>query len=150
MRRVSLVLAVLICAAAPAAVAAPLKYHGHSILPGPLPGQRALQALDAYPRALVQLDPSRGDAAVPVLVRAGAQQLAPRLRLWRLPSRRAQRLLPSLLRAGAIRSVTPDVPLRSDAMFFDQSTDPLVGNEWWIPAIRANQVDPPGPGGPLT
>src|SRR5438105_981467 len=150
MRRVSLVLAMLACAAAPAAVAAPLKYHGHAIVPGPLPGPRALQALDAYPRTLVQLDAARGGLAVPALVRAGARQIAPLLRLWRLPSQRAQRLLPSLLRAGAIRSVTPDVPLRSDAMFFDQYTDPLAQYEWWIPAIGADRVDPPGPGVPIT
>jgi hypothetical protein len=149
MRRVSLVLAMLACALAPAGLAAPVKVYGHAILPGPLPGTRALQALDAYPKTLVGLDPARAGAAVPALLRAGSQEIAAPLALWRLPSRRAQRLLPSLTRLGLVRSVTPDVPLRPDAVF-DQYTDPLVPYEWWIPDIGANQVEPPGPGVPIT
>src|SRR5207302_1702354 len=73
----------------------------------------------------------------------------PQLRLWRLPSRRAQALLPSLLRDHLVRSVTPDYPLRSDRVF-SQYTDPLVSYEWWIPVVGADQVEPPGPGIPVT
>jgi len=149
MRRVSLVLAVLVCAAAPAAAAAPVKYFGHAIVPAPLPGTRGLQALDRYPRTLIELDRARGGLAIPALVHAGARLIAPQLRLWRLPSRRAQALVPSLIRAHLVRSVTPDYPRRPDRMLTHFS-DPLVSYQWWIPVIGADQVEPPGPGIPVT
>jgi hypothetical protein len=150
MRRVLFVLALLALAAAPAALGAPLvKYAGHAVLAPPLRGTRSLQALDEYPATLVQVDATRGGLAVPALLRAGAQPLAPQLRLWRLPSRHARMLLPSLLRAHLVSSVTPDYPLQP-ARALDQFTDPLVPYEWWIQAIGADQVDPPGPGVPVT
>ena len=149
MRRVSLVLAVLVCAAAPAAAAAPVKYFGHAIVPAPLPGKRGLQALDRYSGTLIELDRTRGGLAIPALAHAGARLIAPQLRLWRLSSRRAQALVPFLIRAHLVRSVTPDYPLRPDRVL-NQFTDPLVPYEWWIPAIGADQVDPPGPGIPIT
>jgi hypothetical protein len=150
MRRVSLVLAVLACAAAPAAAAAPVKYYGHAIVPPPLPRKRALQALDRYPRTLIELDRTRGGLAIPWLVHAGARSIAPRLQLWRLSSRRAQALLPNLIRAHLVRSVTPDYPLRSDRVLNHFCCDPYVQYQWWIPAIGADKVEPPGPGIPIT
>jgi hypothetical protein len=149
MRRVSLLLAVLVFAGAPAAGAGPLKYFGHAIVPPPLPGKRALQALDRYPRTLIELDRARGGLAIPALVHAGARLIAPRLELWRLSSRRAQALLPNLISAHLVRSVTPDYPLRPDRIL-TQFSDPMVPDQWWIPAIGADQVEPPGPGIPLT
>jgi hypothetical protein len=150
MRRVSLVLTVLVCAAAPAAAAAPVKYFGHAIVPAPLPGKRGLQALDRYQRTLIELDRARGGLAIPALVHAGAQPIAPQLQLWRLSSRRARALLPNLIRAHLVRSVTPDYPLRPDRVLTTPYTDPLVSYQWWIPAIGADQVEPPGPGIPIT
>jgi Subtilase family len=129
----------------------PVKYYGHAIVPPPLPGKRALQALDRYPRTLIELDRTRGGLAIPWLVHAGARLIAPRLQLWRLSSRRAQALLPNLVSAHLVRSVTPDYPLRSDRVLTHfLGGDPLVQYQWWIPAIGADQVEPPGPGIPIT
>ena len=48
-----------------------------------------------------------------------------------------------------MRSVTPDYPLRPDRALTHFS-DPLVSYQWWIPAIGADKVEPPGPGIPIT
>jgi hypothetical protein len=135
------------------AQAAPLA-HPESGVPAPRPvGFGSLQRLQAYPRALVELDRARGAAAVPALRRAGGVPIARALALWRLPSPAAQRALPALLRRGLVRSVTPDLPLRAAAAtsgFFSQLTDPLASSEWWISHVGADRWTPPGPGKPLT
>lgn len=146
MRRGLVVLFLLALAAAPAALARPLvKYAGRAVLPAPRPTLRALEALDGYQSALVQVNAAGARA----LARAGAERISPALGLWRVPTRRARALLPRLVRAHAVRSVTPDYPLQPDRTL-DQYTDPLVQYEWWIPAIGADRVDPPGPGVPVT
>lgn len=124
------------------------------MLPAPLPSPRELQRLDAYPRTLVELDRVKGPALAGRLRRAGGELISPSLELWRLPSTRARRLLPRLLRAGAVRSVTPDRPLDANLWsglgLFTHLTDPLVPTEWWISHIGADRWEPPGPGVPLT
>jgi hypothetical protein len=144
---------VLLAFGAPAQ-AAPLAHPGRAVMAGPLPTTRALQRLQAYPRTLVELDRVRGPAAAPALRHAGAELIAPPLQLWRLPSWTAQALLPELLRRGIVRSVTPDVPLRTAAGpqrgFFSQFTDPLSGSEWWVSHVGADRWSAPGPGVPLT
>ena len=117
-------------------------------------GFGSLQRLQAYPRTLVELDRARAAAAVPALRRAGGKPIAPALSLWRLPSATAQRILPALLRRGLVRSVTPDLPLRTAAEptmgFFSQFTDPLSSSEWWISHVGADRWATPGVGKPLT
>ncbi len=121
---------------------------------GPPVSFTALRALQAYPRTLVELDRARGAAAVPALRRAGAQSIAPALSLWRLPSWTAQSTLPPLLRRGLVRSVTPDLPVRTAAApasgLFSQFTDPLSSSEWWVSHVGADRWTTPGPGKPLT
>jgi hypothetical protein len=80
--------------------------------------------------------------------------IAPPLALWRLPSWTAQRVLPSLLRRGLVRSVTPDVPIGTDPRnasgFLGQFTDPLSSSEWWPSHVGIQNWIGPGPGVPLT
>ena len=149
MRRVGVVL-VAFALAAPAAGAATIhKYAGHAILPPPLPTKSALADLNDSSNTLVELDRVGAPMAAAVLRANGARLIAPQLDLWRVSSLRAQRILPSLMRLGLVRSVTPDTKLHTFAAT-NQYTDPLVQYEWWIPAIGADHFDPPGPGVPLT
>jgi hypothetical protein len=149
MRRVGVVL-VAFAFAAPAAGAATIhKYAGHAILPPPLPTKSALADLNDSSNTLVELDRVGAPMAAAVLRANGARLIAPPLDLWRVSSLRAQRILPSLMRLGLVRSVTPDTKLHTFAAT-NQYTDPLVQYEWWIPAIGADHFDPPGPGVPLT
>ena len=155
MRRITLIAVVLLAFGAPAH-AGPLAHTGQAVLPGRLSTERALQGLQAYPRTLVELDHVRTALAAKALRRAGGQLISPQLTLWRLPSWRAERLLPWLLDLGVVRSVTPDVPLRSSPAlatgfgFFSQLIDPLSGSEWWISHVGADRWTAPGPGKPLT
>lgn len=140
---------VLACSA-PAAAANPRA--GHAVLPDPLPRPSQLQSLLVYPRALVELDRIRGPAAAPALRLAGGELIVPELQLWRLPTSRALPVLPQLMRAGLVRSVTPDAPLSADlsSLFPALFADPLAADEWWIAHIGRNRWTPPGPGVPLT
>ena len=95
-----------------------------------------MQSLQAFPRALVELDRVRGPAAAASLRMAGGELIAPPLQLWRLPSASAQRMLPGLMRRGLVRSVSPDLPIGARpglSSGFLGYTDPLAGSEWWIP-----------------
>ncbi len=143
--------ALLACCAT--AQAAPLEHPGRPLV-APSVGFQALQRLQAYPRTLVELDRVRGPEAAPALRRAGAELIASPLALWRLPTWTAQRLLPSLLRRGLVRSVTPDVPVGTKpgrvSGFLGQLADPLSASEWWVSHVGADRWTPPGPGVPLT
>jgi subtilase family protein len=110
------------------------------------------QALHAYPRVLVELDHIRGAGAEFALRQAGGELIFPQLSLWRLPSATATRLLPELRAAGLLRSVTPDLPLRTSpgSGFLNVFTDPLASSEWWPAHVGAQTWTPPGPGVPLT
>jgi hypothetical protein len=98
------------------------------------PGVVELMALRGHPRALVQLP--RG-ARLP-----GGQLVSRRLGIWRAPSPLVERIG---LRLPA-RFVEPDRAITSQAA----AIDPLVGLEWWRPAVGADRVVPPGPGKPAT
>ena len=105
----------------------------------PPPSSAGLLELTHYRHALVQLE--RGS-----LAGTGARLISRSLRIWRLDTPTALRLLPSLLARGAVRAVEPDLPLRFDAL----QADPLSSTETWRPLIGADRVTPPGPGRPLT
>jgi hypothetical protein len=149
MRRAGVVLLAFAFAAPIAGAATIHKYAGHAILPPALPDRAALADLNDSSSTLIELDRVGAPMAAAVLRANGARQIAPQLDLWRLSSLRAQRILPSLMRLGLVRSVTPDQKLHTFAAT-NQYTDPLVQYQWWIPAIGADQFDPPGPGKPLT
>ena len=100
------------------------------------------QDLRLYGSALVLAKPGAG----PALRRAGGVKLASVLPIWRLASGPALRMLPGLLSRGLVSEVEADQPVQPA----DQYTDPMVPQEWWLPVIRANQADPPGPGKPVT
>jgi Subtilase family len=148
-RRLSLIGVLLLCCGAPAH-AAPVAHPGQAVLAAPV----VMQGLQAYPRTLVELDRLRAAEAEPTLRRAGGQQIAAPLALWRLPSWSAERLLPGLQRRGLVRSVTPDVPVGTNPGsargFFSQFTDPLSPTEWWVSHVGADRWTTPGPGVPVT
>jgi Subtilase family len=139
-----LALAVLGCAA-PARAALPA-HAGHAILPDPL-GAQPLRGLDAYSHTLVELQ-GPNDPAEFALRAAGARLITPRLGIWRVRTGPALRVLPALLAAHDVRSVTPDLPLH--AMATSVFTDPLSLSEWWPSHVGADRWTPPGPGFPLT
>jgi subtilisin family serine protease len=103
------------------------------------PSSTGLLELPNYEYALVQL--TSGSLAV-----EGAQLVSPTLRIWRLPTRAALRVLPGLLSSGRANAVEPDRPLRPAAV----QADPLSPTETWRAQIGADRAAPPGPGRPLT
>jgi hypothetical protein len=106
----------------------------------PSPAAPGLLSIGSYERALVQL--SRGSLAA-----EGGTLVSRRLGIWTLPSRTAERVLPRLLEAGVVEAVEPDRPVQQLAV---AQTDPLLGIEWWRPAVGADRATPPGPGKALT
>jgi len=113
-----------------------------------LPGPRALAGLASFGKALVELDRARGALAVPALRLSGASLVSRRLGIWSLPTRKAQRILPGLLRAGLVRAIEPDRHYRRLGHL--TAGDPLLPTQWWIAPIGADQAEPPGPGKPVT
>ena len=104
------------------------------------------------PRTLVQLA-GRPDGGVQFALRAaGGRLISPQLRLWRLPSAEAARLLPALRRDGIVRSVTPDVRLRPLHVTreLNACTDARCSLEWWWNVVGADRWTAPGPGVPVT
>jgi subtilisin family serine protease len=86
---------------------------------------------------LVQLRPG---AHVP----AGAEAIAPRLRIWRIRGS----ALPGLLATGGVLTAERDrVVAPSKSVDF---ADPLVPTEWWRAVVGADRATPPGPGKPVT
>ena len=105
----------------------------------PPPPSAGLLELPRFRHALVQLE--RGS-----LRGAGGTLVSPSLRIWRLETASALRVLPPLLARGAVRAVEPDRPLRVDAL----AADPLSFTETWRALVGADRATPPGPGKPLT
>jgi subtilisin family serine protease len=77
---------------------------------------------------------------------AGGEELAPELRIWRVPSY----AVADLRSSGFVAIARPErfLPVASAAL--TQATDPLVPAQWWRTAIGADRADSPGPGKPLT
>lgn len=109
---------------------------------------RDLRPLAGYRNALVQLGPGHRPAVEARLHAAGGTRISHRLRLWRLPSRAARRLVPGLAVSGSVVEVEPDRP--RTALDHGNKSDPLLPLQWWVPRIGAERVEPPGPGKPVT
>ena len=92
---------------------------------------------------LVQLSPS--PQAARLALAAGGEELAPELRIWRVPTYAVH----DLRAAGVLRHARPERLFATDG-FLETATDPLVPTEWWRPAIGADRQPPPGPGKPVT
>jgi Subtilase family len=96
---------------------------------------------------LVQLsDP--GGGLSPELRAAGARLVSPGLNVWRVPGAHARSVVVALRSESLLARVEPDRRLIPFAHL--SSSDPLVPNEWWIHDIGDDQVEPPGPGVPVT
>ena len=67
-------------------------------------------------------------------------------KIWVLPTRAAQRVLPRLLARGLVRAVEPDRPIEP----FRANVDPLSPREYWRALVGADAATPPGPGKPIT
>ena len=91
---------------------------------------------------LVQLKQGQGAS---LARRAGAVELVPELRIWRVDAE----ALVQLRRARAVAVAEPERLLRKTRVA-TQGTDPLVPDEWWRAAIGADRIDAPGPGTPVT
>src|SRR5918997_4249139 len=92
MRRLGVVLAVLVLTAPGTAAAAPLAV---------VPTGRAFDALADYRYTLLGLAPA--PTAERLVAARGGTIVSPELHIWRLRSHEAQRLIPRLRRAGALR-----------------------------------------------
>ena len=95
---------------------------------------------------LVELNWSHPGEAARLAKAAGGTELAPELRIWRVPSF----AVAELRRAGVVRVSRPERLLPTLALASQQATDPLVPLEWWRSAIGADVTDAPGPGAPVT
>lgn len=97
--------------------------------------------------ALVQLT-SAGDALSPALRAAHARLVAGDQNVWRIPAASTGRSLAALRAEGVLAHVEPDQRMITFARVV--SSDPLVPTEWWIHDVGDDQVEPPGPGVPVT
>jgi Subtilase family len=110
-----------------------------------LPLVASLAAFAAPPpaTALVQVGRAATQIAAPLLRSVGGDQIAPELRIWRVP----QKAVGRLRRAGVVAFAEPERMLSTAA---NAPSDPLVQQQWWRSAIGADRADPPGPGKPVT
>ena len=120
---------------------------GEHFLPPPIPSSaRELAGLEAHPFVLVAL--YRGSGAEPLVEAAGGKLVSERLALWRMPGAAAGELVEQLVVRGALRYVEPDQAMTRIAGL---PAEPFIGDQgWWLAAIGADLVDPPGPGVPVT
>jgi Subtilase family len=100
------------------------------------------------PHQLVAVKRANLAAAAPALRAAGAELVSHRLALWRLPPSASAPILAELRRRGWLRAhepertVPPAVTLPGD--------DPLALEQWWVPRVRAQGLQPPLRGVPIT
>ncbi len=112
----------------------------------PIPRGRALAALAEQTHVLLAV---RGGAAARRLLNAaGGHLVSAALGLWQVDGGAARTLVPALAGRGLLRYAEPDrTRRRSDHL--DQG-DPLLDLAWQIERVGADEVEPPGPGAPLT
>ena len=101
----------------------------------------------AAPYTLVQLRLGHERTALPTLGLLRAEQVSARVGVWRLPTATAQQVVPGLRAAGLVRAVEPDAVVAAADHF--THGDPLLADEYWLAQIRADIVEPPGPGRPV-
>jgi len=80
-------------------------------------------------------------AAKPFLHLTGARELSPPVGIWRVREQDARRLR----RAGLVRAAVRERAFKVAS----RSSDPLLGDEWWLASVGANGVAAPGPGVPV-
>lgn len=132
------------------AVAAVTAVAPHAIYAGLGEGARSPANRSGGSEAiLVQLDRRRGAGARALLESRGATLVSRRLQVWRVPASVAPTLIKTLRREGLLRVVEPDQPIALTQATRPHS-DPLVPNQWWRAAVRADRVSAPGPGVPVT
>jgi hypothetical protein len=148
----TLVTALGLVATAPAGTSrTPSRAHsGRPFVPPPLPNARKLELFARGAPLLVQLAPAAPRSADAVLRDAGAEQIAPQLRVWKLSGPRAAATVERLRARHALRAVEPNRTLSLPARAAWPPSDPLSGRQWWVAAVRANEATPPGPGVPVT
>jgi subtilisin family serine protease len=108
----------------------------------------ARPASSAAGGVLVELEGAHALQQAVSLRRAGATLVEHDLQIWALPPQVARRLLPSLVRHGLARRIEADRSLRVLSSGAGQAV--LPGSEWWLGAIHAAKLTPPGPGKPVT
>lgn len=96
---------------------------------------------------LVQLSIPGGGLS-PALRASRARLVSPALNVWRIPAARAGPAVAALRSERILADAEPD---RRFVTFghLDQG-DPLIPSEWWIHDVGDDQVEPPGPGVPVT
>jgi hypothetical protein len=146
--RLAAAASLLLALAVPSAHAASKAGHAY-LAPAPVAADDPAPLARAR-HALLELDRVRGGEAAALLRRNGGRLISPAQQLWVVPGPAAARLLPRLIVSGLLRSAQPDRALFAPtASSF--TPDPLAPHEWWRPAIRADQLEPPaGPGRPVT
>ena len=97
---------------------------------------------------IVRLSSTAACAEPARLLRAGAEEIDAKLRLWGLPSEVASDLLPRLRARGAVAAARPEQTYRVTARAV--TPDPLEVDEWWRAQIGIDGLAPPGPGIPIT
>lgn len=139
MRRFGVVLALLVLVAPGTAEAAPQ---------AAIPTGRAFDALADYRFTLLGLEAD--PAAERLVADRGGTVVAPVLHIWRLRSDEAQRLIPRLRRAGALRYAEADRPVFRHGHLNggDPLAAPTIG--WHHYRVGADRAEPPGPGLPIT
>jgi Subtilase family len=119
----------------------------------------AMAALVATPRAEEQETPTRPaelvavhtrdfGTAAPLLRQAGATLVSRRLGLWRAPPTSSASVLSELRRRGWLRAHEPERALVSAVTL--PGEDPLALDQWWLPRIGAQGLEPPPRGLPVT
>jgi len=93
---------------------------------------------------LVQIQREHAGDGAGLARSAGGTELAPELRIWRVPAAE----VPALRRAGVVSVSRPEGLLRTLAD--SDIGDPLLSMQWWRAAVGADVSTPPGPGKPIT
>jgi hypothetical protein len=99
---------------------------------------------------LVELSADARAPAVRLLETHHAALVAPELRLYRLRSADAARVLPRLRALGVVRRAGPDREVGTLAVAQSPTEEPLYPTEWWRGAIGIDGLQPPGPGKAVT
>jgi hypothetical protein len=106
------------------------------------------QPFEAQPHQLVAVQRSNFAAAAPMLRAAGAQLVSRRLALWRVPPSSSPRILRELRRQDWLRAHEPERSIRPAVIL--PGDDPLALEQWWVPRVRAQGLQPPLRGVPIT